>query len=144
MSIIFYQANQDYAIGADDSIQSANIFLRSTSAPKELITWDFQADDTIALHYHNKLILDSNVGSTDGVAAEQYFHLSNYNPNKVTDSQRWRYDFSTGFIRNVANPNLVIDDQWRYVTEGNRIWVYSLNGSQAQVWAPEPLPATLK
>ncbi|WP_033980374.1 RICIN domain-containing protein, partial [Pseudomonas aeruginosa] len=58
-----------------------------------------------------------------------------------SSSQSQRFDMVTKplYILSVPEPGLCIDNQNRVTKDGNPIWLYEFNGSQAQQWIPQRL-----
>ena len=129
----FYAANKRFAIGAKRAIANQPVVLLDTTnnVPRDLYEWIPQEDNTFVLSAGGQTL----ALTAASVAQQQSMYLSVYDSNNVTAGQQWIYD-DNGYIRNVQDPTFVIDNKGSSQTDGNTIWVYKFNGSDAEQWVP--------
>lgn len=132
--IIEYASKRNFVIGVADQMSGQSVVLldlQKNPDPSKYI-WDLQDDFTIALHSSSdNLIID-----VANLTAQSPFFLSVYDPDNVTQTQKWRYKDS--FYRNETNQKYCIDLDHRQIVDGSTIWAYTFNGSPAQQWILSP------
>ncbi|NTS93728.1 RICIN domain-containing protein [Pseudomonas aeruginosa] len=132
-----YAQDKDYVLGVSDEQSGAKVVLRKAQGtPYRFILWDVDQDTgVITLNSSGgQLAIDPQGGK---VSPQNVLTLAVVN----SSSQSQRFDMVTKplYILSVPEPGLCIDNQNRVTKDGNPIWLYEFNGSQAQQWIPQRL-----
>ena len=132
-----YAQDKDYVLGVTDENSNAKVVLRKAKGtPYRYILWDVDQDSGV-------ITLNSSGGQLaidpqgENLSSQTLLTLAVVK----TGAQSQRFDMVTKplYILSVPEPGLCIDNQDRVVKDGNPIWLYEFNGSQAQQWIPQRL-----
>ncbi|WP_155283361.1 RICIN domain-containing protein [Ralstonia solanacearum] len=131
-TIFYYGSDKRYAFGVKRKQSNQQIVLLDTYlTTSDFYEWYPQEDNTLLLNSDRSLVLDAA-----SLAAKQSLFLSDYDSQNIPPTQQWMYD-DDHHIRNVQDPTLVIDDKESKRVDGNTIWIFKFNGSDAQDWYPQ-------
>ncbi|MBW5465936.1 hypothetical protein GOY11_32975 [Pseudomonas aeruginosa] len=132
-----YAQDKDYVLCVSDEQSVATVVLRTAhGTPYRCILCDVDQDtEVITLNSSGGQLAIDTQRAQD--SPQNILTLSVVN----SSSQSQRVDMVTNqlYILSVSEPGLCIDNQNRVTTDGNPIWLYEFNGSQAQQWITQRL-----
>ncbi|EIU7173742.1 RICIN domain-containing protein [Pseudomonas aeruginosa] len=135
--LIQYAQDKNYVLGVTDEMSGAKVVLRKAEGtPYRYVLWDIDQDTGIITLNSSggELAIDPQGGNVDGGV-----FLTLAVVNSASKSQRFDMDTKPRYILSASNPKYCIDNESRQTQDGNPIWLYEFNGSQAQQWIAQRL-----
>lgn len=141
--LFYWSLDPAYVLGVKDQIIGGQLVLRqfSTVPDYSLILWDYnQLTGYLTLAVTagtpQPLIAAPQNGQ---VNSQTLLYLSAQNP---AAAYKWSFLSSPGFLYNRGATGIVLDNKDRAGRDLNPIWLFTYNGSQAQLWNKVAVPVS--